>query len=120
MIEILPHLPGKIVGIRASGTVTAGDYETVLIPTIEESIRKHGPVCLLYVMDCSIKDFSLGAMWDDTKLGYQHLQDFERIAIVTDDHLVRGMLHALQFAMPKFLRVFPADEEDAAIEWLSS
>lgn len=120
MIDMIPNLPDRIVGIRASGNVTAGEYESVLIPTIEEAIRKQGPVCLLYVMDCSIKDFSLGAMWDDTKLGYQHLQDFERIAIVTDDPLVRGMVHALQFAMPKFLRVFPTDEQDASIEWLSA
>ena len=118
MIKILTNMPDKIVGIRASGTVTAEDYESVLIPTIEERLKKQGPIRLLYVLDCSVTDFSLGAMWDDTKLGFQHLQDFERIAIVTDDHLMRGMVHAFQFAMPKFLRVFPLDEEDAAIEWL--
>ena len=120
MIEILQNLPGKMVGIRALAPVTADDYETILIPAIEEALKKGGPIRLLYVMKCSITDFSLGAMWDDTKLGYQHLQDFARIAVVTDDHLMRGMVHAIQFAMPKFLRVFPIGEQEAAIEWLGA
>ena len=120
MIEIIPNLPDKMVGIRASGTVTAEDYETVLIPTLEGVLEKKGPVRLLYILECSLKDFSLGAMWDDTKLGFQHLQDFERIAIVTDDHLARGMVQAFHFVMPKYLRVFHAGELEAATEWLKA
>ena len=119
MIELLPELPENVVGVRASGTVTAGDYESVLIPAVEEAVKQHGPVRLLYIMDCSIRDFSVGAMWDDAKLGFQHLQDFERIAVVTDDHLVRGMIGAFHFAMPKYLRLFQIGEESAATAWLA-
>ena len=118
MIEILPDLPDKIIGIRASGTVTAEDYESVLMPAVDKAVAAHGPVRLLYIMDCSFRDFSLGAMWDDAKLGFQHLQDFERNGIVTDDHLVRGMVKAFLFTMPRLVRVFHAGEEDAATEWL--
>ena len=119
MIEILPNMPAGIVGIRASGSVTTDEYESVLIPALEEVLKEQSPVRLLYVLDCSIKDFSLGAMWDDAKLGFQHLQDFERIAIVTDDHIVRSVVNAFHFAMPKYLRVFPADGLEAAMAWLA-
>ena len=98
MIEVLSNLPEPVIGVRVHGTVSADDYDSVLIPTIEKAVEATGPVRLLYVMDCTVADCSLGAVWDDAMLGFQHLRDFERIAIVTEDPLVRGMISALQFA----------------------
>jgi hypothetical protein len=120
MIETIPNLPTPLVGVRVTAKVTAEDYETVLIPAIEAAIKEHGSVRLLYVLECGMKDFSAGAMWDDAKLGISHLQDFERVAIVTDDHLVRATLRAFHFAMPKIFEIFHAGEDDAAIEWLTT
>ena len=120
MIEQLPDLPGTVVGVRATGRVTAEDYESVLMPAIERAIKEHGHIRLLYILDCNVTDFSLGAMWDDAKLGFSHLQDFERIAIVTDDHFVRNTLRAFHFAMPHFVGIFRAGEEEKAIAWLAA
>ena len=39
MIERLQHLPPGIDGLRASGTVTEQDYETVVAPLLEEAAR---------------------------------------------------------------------------------
>lgn len=120
MIETIPDLPGHVVGVRVSGPVTADDYETVLIPAIEDAIKNHGPVRLLYVLNCHMSDFSLAAMWDDAKLGLSHLRDFHRIAVVTDDHFVRATLGAFKFAMPGTIKIFAADDEEAATEWLTA
>jgi len=35
MIEIISELPENVLGVRAKGRVTAGDYEQVLIPAVE-------------------------------------------------------------------------------------
>lgn len=120
MIEVLPNLPATVLGVRASGTISADDYESVLIPAIEAAIRERERVRLLYVMDCSVADFSLGAVWDDAKLGFEHLRDFERIAIVTDDQLIRGMVSALHFALPRHVQVFEGGEQAAAAAWLAA
>ena len=118
MIEILADLPPGIVGVRASGKVTAEDYESVLIPAVESAVQEHGKVRVLYIMDAAVTDFSLGAMWDDARVGFQHLQDFEKVAVVPDSILVKGTLQALHFLMPRLLRVFAMDHESQAREWI--
>ena len=120
MIEVLSDLPASVLGVRASGTISADDYESVLIPAIEAVIEEQKRVRLLYVMDCSVADFSLGAVWDDAKLGFEHLRDFERIAIVADDQLIRGMVRALHFALPGHVQLFEAGEQERAAAWLAA
>ena len=40
MLKVLSHLPDNVVAIVASGQVDANDYETVLIPAIEMTLRE--------------------------------------------------------------------------------
>ena len=42
MIEVMSESAGTVLGVRASGKLTASDYETVWIPRIEAVIREHG------------------------------------------------------------------------------
>ena len=36
MIEKIPHLPDNVLGFTAKGTVTVNDYESIIIPAVEE------------------------------------------------------------------------------------
>ena len=65
MIELLAGLPDPIVGLRASGQVTAQDYESVVIPAIESKLQAHGAVRALYQLGPAFSGFSAGVMWDD-------------------------------------------------------
>ena len=47
MIELLSNFPDTIVGIAASGHVSAADYATVLVPALKAASRKHDKVRLL-------------------------------------------------------------------------
>ncbi len=51
MIELLPHLPDRIVGFLASGQVTADDYETVFIPAIEAKLKRNDALMKAYGVD---------------------------------------------------------------------
>ena len=48
MIELLPDLPDPIVGLLASGQVTAQDYESVVIPAIESKLQAREAVRIWY------------------------------------------------------------------------
>ena len=48
MIEVIPDLPDHVIGIAAKGKVTGADYESVIIPLVEERLKTHPKINLLY------------------------------------------------------------------------
>lgn len=119
MLEIISDLPDYVLGIKASGEVTAEDYRTVLIPAIESQLAKHHRVRLLYVMGDEFKGYTGGAAWEDTKVGMKHLMAFQRVAVVTDVDAIRTMVKAAGFAIPGEVRVYENSQLSAAREWIS-
>jgi len=120
MIELIPNLPDRVVGILASGQVSASDYEKVLVPAVESELAKHGKVRVLYQLGPAFTGFTPGAMWDDMKMGVAHLNAWERIAVVTDVDWIAGATRLFGFAMPCPVRVFPNGEIAAAMHWIAA
>jgi hypothetical protein len=120
MIEIMSGLPEHVLGFTAKEKVTGKDYETVLIPAIEEKLKKHAKVRLLYHLGADCTGFEMEAMWDDTKIGLQHLTAWERIAVVTDIEWIRLTTKAFGFVMPGHIRVFANSRLDEARAWVSA
>lgn len=52
---------------------------------------------MIYVLGKRFTGIAARAMWDDTRLGLNQISDFRRIAIVTDNTLMKGAV-----------RVFPS------------
>jgi hypothetical protein len=50
MIEPVPGLPENVLGFKAAGTVTAKDYETVIIPAVEKMFAERDKVRFLYYL----------------------------------------------------------------------
>ena len=119
MIEVMTDLPERVLGLRATGQVTAEDYKTVLVPAIEEQLTRHKKVRLLYVFGNDFKGYSGGAAWEDAKVGMKHLTSFERVAVVTDVDWIENMIKAFGFAVPGEVRVFDDDDLEAARQWIS-
>ena len=84
MIRLLPEMPAHVVAASASGQVTGEDYETILVPAIEKALQKHEKIRLLYQLGPEFRKFTTTALWDDAKVGFHHLTDFDRVAVVTD------------------------------------
>jgi SpoIIAA-like len=120
VITLIPDLPGQVVGIVASGQVTASDYETVVIPAIESALKTHGSVRILYQLGPAFTGFSSGAIWDDMRLGMAHLKAWDRIAIVTDLDWVAGAMRVFRFVMPCPVKVFSNREFAEAARWVSA
>ncbi|MGW0175631.1 STAS/SEC14 domain-containing protein [Rhodococcus sp. NPDC003322] len=118
-IEKIPGLPAGTLGYRGLGVVTADDYRTVLDPAIEEATAAHQRVNLVYVLGDGFDRYSLGAMWQDSRLVGVSRDIWGRLALVTDHAGLGEAVHLLAFLFPGELRVFSTDREADAIGWVS-
>lgn len=120
MLELIADLPGRVVGVRASGWVGANDYASVLTPAAEAAIARHGKVRVLYEIGPDFQGFTPGAMWDDMRLGLSHLQAWQRVAVVTDNEWVAGSMRMFLFMMPFPGKVFKLAEMPEALAWIDA
>jgi len=119
MIENIPNLPDKVLGFTAKGTVTADDYESVIIPAVEALFSRQRKVRFLYHLGKDFSGFEAAAVWDDTKLGLKHLTGWERMAVVSDLEWIRAAIRIFALAIPGHVRVFHNSELAEAIRWIS-
>ena len=80
MIKEIPINESHIYAFEVSGKLVADDY-LALKPRIERLLKKEKPISLLVKLD-HFEGWTLKAMWEDIKLGFEHDEDFLRIAFV--------------------------------------
>jgi len=119
MITLYHDVPDKVAAFRASGEVTADDYEKVLIPAVEEKLSRHKKIGLLYHLGPDFTGFTAGAVWDDARIGSRHLASWDRIALVSDVPWIRHLVQVLRFVIPGTVRVYGNDELPDAKRWVS-
>lgn len=119
MIEQISGLPPGALGFRASGKVTATDYERVLVPDIEAAFTLNRKLRLLYHVSPDFTGFDPGAMWEDAMLGFRHFSGWDRVALVTDVQWLRVASLAMGFAIPAHFKLFHNIEFDQAVAWIS-
>ena len=118
MIKVLEGFPEGVVALSCEGHVTRADYEQVLIPQVEEALRRHHKLRIYYEIAPSLSGFDAGAVWEDTKLGLEHLSRWERMAVVTDVPWIRLTIGAFRFLMPGRLRIFGVSQAEEARTWI--
>lgn len=118
MIEVLKGFPANVVAFACKGRVTRSDYETTLIPAVRETLKQHRKVRLYYQIDADFSGIEAGAVWEDFKVGMEHLLRWERIAVVSDVDWIRHTIRAFSFVMPGEVKIFPVDETAKARTWI--
>ncbi len=118
-MQRIEGLPDNVVGIEAHGTVTAEDYENVLIPAVESVLEEHEHVRVLYVTAGDFDGYEAGAMLDDARVGLGHFFSWERIAVVTDEAWLANGVKAFAFMLPGDVRVYPTDALEEAKAWIT-
>jgi hypothetical protein len=118
MLEPIEGLQAGLVGVRATGTVTKEDYDTVLRPLLQRTHAEGRRVRLLYEFAPEFKGFTAGAGWEDVRLGLKYVRMFERCAVVTDLNWIREGTQLLGTMMPCPVRVFSSAEQEHARQWL--
>ena len=118
MITLLPDFPDSVIAVQCSGHVTRDDYESVLIPAVNRTLAQHDKVRLYYDVSEEFEGIDPSAVWDDIKVGVEHLPHWQRMAVVTDIGWIGHSIKAFGFLMPGKIRIFPVAERQAAREWV--
>jgi hypothetical protein len=119
-MQLIDDLPDHVVGVRAIGEVDDDDYEGVLEPAVEDRLKRHDKVRLLYVLGPEFTGYDADAMWEDTKLGVKTFTKYDRMAIVTDTTWLRRSVKAFGWLIPGEVRVFPYGQLDEARAWITT
>ena len=120
MIEqIIKGMRENVVALAAHGKVSHQDYLKVVIPAVEEKIRIHAKVRLFFHLGEDFTGYSAEAIWDDTKIGLQHLTAFEKIAVVTNVAWVKESVRLFGIFVSCPVRVFPNEEYAGAASWVN-
>lgn len=119
MLKYINDLPSHVVGIHASGEVTKADMERVVIPRVDELVARQGEINYLLVLDTDVGNFTVGAWWDDIKLGLKNFSKWNRIAVVTDQKGVEWFTDVFRYFVPGKSKGFSMSELDEAVAWIS-
>lgn len=120
MIKLLEGFGEPVIALRCEGHVTRADYEEILIPRVKDALRRHDKLRIYYEIAPSFSGVDPGAVWEDTKLGLEHLSRWERLAVITDVPWIRLAMEAFRILMPGRLRVFDTSQAEAARSWIQA
>lgn len=115
MLTEISDLPAGVIGFEASGKLHAEDYRDVLLPAIQRAAAA-GDVRVMIVIP-EFHGLSAGALWQDLKMGVEHMRGWKRIALVTDVEWMVHMTAMFGWMTPGEVKHFPLAERDAAIRW---
>ena len=118
MITELSGLPAGVTGFEISGRVAAEDFRDVVIPAVERAAASGEVRFLIQIPGFS--GMSGEALWQDLKLGFEHLRTFKRIALVTDVEWIRHLTALFGWMTPGETRVFASAERDEALAWVEA
>ena len=115
MIKELSDLPDGVVGFEASGRLNAEDYRDVVLPVLRRAYA--GDEFRFVIVIPEFGGMTGGAVWQDLKVGVEHLHAWKRIALVTDIDWVRHATELFGWMTPGEVEVFPLAQRDEAIAW---
>ncbi|MCW3117503.1 MAG: hypothetical protein JWM28_1585 [Chitinophagaceae bacterium] len=119
MITQMTEVPGNIAAFRASGHVEKEDFEKVVIPVVNEMVKKYDELNYLMLIDTPLKNFSGGAWMEDLLLGIKKLTKWHRAAIITDSDAINWFTDVFSYLAPGEFKGFYPEQLPTAIEWVS-
>ena len=107
-----------MIGFEASGKIAAEDYRDVVLPALEKAAEA-GDVRFVIVF-ADFEGMTGGALWQDLKMGVEHLHGWKRIALITDIGWMTHLTDLFGGMTPGETKTFPIERRDEAIEWVQS
>lgn len=119
MIEAIDGAPEGVVAFRAVGKVRSEDITEAVAPALRTA-SEESPLRIVIELGPEFDGVSAGAVSEDARLWWRHLHHWKRCAVVTDHGLIEATVKFLHPFFPGDVRVFKADELDAALAWAAS
>jgi hypothetical protein len=118
MLTIIEGLPDHVIGIRITDKLRAEDYESKLIPLVNDKLARHNKLDLLCCIEGEWKGMEAGAVWQDLRLGLGRIGHWARMAIVSDIRWLENAINLFGLFSPGELRHFDGEGYAAAKDWV--
>lgn len=115
----MTDVPGDVAAFKLNGKITVPDYLNIIMPKVDE-VAQTGKVRFLLLLETSIGNFDLGAVWNDIKMGIQHLSKWHRSAIVSDQESVKILTNTAGQLIPGEVKMFSTSELEQAKAWVAA
>ena len=120
MVNKIEHPFSNVVAFEFVDEITKEDFDSVIIPEVEELIKKIDKINLVYVLNTDLDKFSLAAWWKDAMVGIQNITKWNKSAIVTDSKSIQQFTEIFSYVMPGEFKEFDKNELEEALLWASS
>ncbi len=118
MINVKSGTQEDLLEVHMTAPITDQDYKETLMPALDAALARVEKVRMLVVLKAGLTDFTLGAFWDDARMGMGAWRGFDRVAIVTAEGAMSRTIRAFSILMPCPVSVFAPGSEDEARLWL--
>ena len=86
---------------------------------VDEKLKTHDKIRFLAYLGPEFEGYEAGAMWQDTKMGFEHLKAWEKIAVVTDANSIKDAVRIFCFLVPGKVKLFDNSELPQAEKWIA-
>ena len=108
----------NMVAFRALAEVTSDDFKSVVVPAIEDLVKRTDEINFLLVLETELENFTAGAWLQDAMIGLKHLGKWKRAAIVTDSENIISFTNGFSYVVPGEFRGFKKETLHKAINWV--
>lgn len=120
MLKRLETKNDDIYAFEAIDTLSVKDYDSTLHPLLDKARSEGQKIRFLFYLGPQFTRFTLGAGWEDFKLGFRHIRTFEKIAVVSDLKWVQSTSQFFGAMIPCPVKVYGNEAIDEAQAWLDS
>jgi hypothetical protein len=120
MLEPIDGSPQGVLALRGVGKVSAEDIAAAIEPALKDAAATHHALRLVLDLGRSFKGFTRSAVAHDMRLWWNHLPQWERLAIVSNRRRVTATFQALSPFFPGEVRIFDEEDIDAAMTWAAT
>ncbi|WP_413293812.1 STAS/SEC14 domain-containing protein [Bdellovibrio sp. HCB185ZH] len=119
MVELLTDFPPYVVAYRASGKVDKDEYENVVIRRVNEVANKYDAINFIVKLETGMQNYSAAALVDYVLISFKHIRKWNRMAIVSDQAIVRMFYDLLSPLVPGKVVGFKLEDFETAKQWVS-
>ncbi|CAN5759018.1 hypothetical protein BH10BAC3_BH10BAC3_21860 [soil metagenome] len=119
MLSIIHDLPSNVVGVQAIRVVSKADYETVLLPALQDLYSRTGTVSLLLQIETDLHNYTTGAWIEDAKTGLKYFTKWRKVAIVSRKNSIKSFTDTFGILLPGQYKGFLMADLVEAKRWVS-
>lgn len=116
-IELDSYINGKVNFLSITGKLEKDDYD-LFVPALEASIKNHGRINLLVEL-IDFHGWTAGALWEDTKFGFHHFNDIDKLGIIGDQKWEENLARFAKVFTTAEVKYFNESKLPEAYRWIS-